>query len=253
MAEPKFQKGDVVRVIPTPPAREFQATVRKHISLRESEAYFLITPEGGYCCHEEKQLQLIHSAEEEKQAAEETVRSLLEGIRKGKEMGETASVKTEKIEEGIVKADDTIKVEEENAAPDRKTETTSKENPPEKPDLTAKPEKDIPEETDAMRRKKRIAEAAEEAETVPVKEAGDKPQEEKKQDTKKKTVPGKKIKGKGKEKKSEEKESEEKPEEKKGAVIDISDLGEADRKLLEEYLAFLRWRRSVETGKGAVS
>lgn len=177
MAEPKFHKGDVVRVSPEPPADPFEATVRKEMPIKDRYAYFLVTASNGFCCYDETRLELVTSAVTTPPA--EKIRS-------------TAEIMQEILKDlpkpGTA-ADDGEPAAREEPAEDMEQQT--EEEP--------------------------AAGAGEDAE--------DSTEEESTED-------------------GAEYEEDEGFDEQAGGSIDISDMNDEELALLEEYIAFLRWRRT---------
>jgi len=177
MAEPKFHKGDVVRVSPEPPADPFEATVRKEMPIKDRYAYFLVTASNGFCCYDETRLELVTSAVTTPPA--EKIRS-------------TAEIMQEILKDlpkpGTA-ADDGEPAAREEQAEDMEQQT--EEEP--------------------------AAGTGEDAE--------DSMEDESTED-------------------GAEYEEDEGFDEQAGGSIDISDMNDEELALLEEYIAFLRWRRT---------
>ena len=177
MAEPKFHKGDVVRVSPEPPADPFEATVRKEMPIKDRYAYFLVTASNGFCCYDETRLELVTSAVTTPPA--EKIRS-------------TAEIMQEILKD--LPKPGTAADDEEPAAQEE-------------------PAEDMEQQTE----EEPAAGAGEDAE--------DSMEDESTED-------------------GAEYEEDEGFDEQAGGSIDISDMNDEELVLLEEYIAFLRWRRT---------
>ena len=177
MAEPKFHKGDVVRVSPEPPADPFEATVRKEMPIKDRYAYFLVTASNGFCCYDETRLELVTSAVTTPPA--EKIRS-------------TAEIMQEILKD----------------LPKPGTAADGGE-----PAAREEPAEDMEQQTE----EEPAAGAGEDAE--------DSMEDESTED-------------------GAEYEEDEGFDEQAGGSIDISDMNDEELALLEEYIAFLRWRRT---------
>ena len=179
MAEPKFHKGDVVRVSPEPPADPFEATVRKEMPIKDRYAYFLVTAGNGFCCYDETRLELVTSAAAEPPA--EKIRSTAEIMQE---------ILKDLPKQGTAAATDAAKWAAEKE-PAEDSEKRTAEEP-----------------------------AEEEASEEQMEEEPTEDGEEYEEDGEDGGF-----------------------DEQSGGSIDISDMNDEELALLEEYIAFLRWRR----------